>query len=162
VPPHAGLVSGAAFKTLVCAVDFSEWSIAAFDEACALAETSGGTVSAVHVIEWPWQETAAPHVEGIPPEQAAALLDYRRYLETMAKSRLDDVKESVGRGRCRIETRVVHGKPYAELLCAIEREHADLVVMGVHGRSALDVFFFGSTTYQVVRRAPCPVLTLRH
>jgi len=162
VPPHASFVRGAAFKTLVCAVDFSEWSIAALDEACALAEDTGGSVTAVHVIEWPWHETPAPHVEGIPAEQAAALLDYRRYLETMAKSRLDAVKESVGRGRCRIDTRVVHGKPYAELLCAVEREHADLIVIGVHGRSALDVFFFGSTTHQVVRRAPCPVLTLRH
>jgi nucleotide-binding universal stress UspA family protein len=162
VPPHASFARGAAFKTLVCAVDFSEWSIAALDEACALAEDSGASVTAVHVIEWPWHETPAPHVEGIPAEQAAALLDYRRYLETMAKSRLDAVKESVGRGRCRIDTRVVHGKPYAELLCAVEREHADLIVIGVHGRSALDVFVFGSTTHQVVRRAPCPVLTLRH
>jgi nucleotide-binding universal stress UspA family protein len=162
VPPQANFSPGAPIKTLVCAVDFSEWSLAALDEACALAEETHGSVTAVHVIEWPWHETPTPHVEGIPPEQAAALLDYRRYLETTAKSRLDAVKEDVGRGRCRIETRVVHGKPYAELLCAAEREHADLIVIGVHGRSALDVFFFGSTTHQVVRRAPCPVLTLRH
>ena len=162
VPPHANFTPGAPFTTVVCAVDFSEWSLAALDEACVLAEGARGTVTAVHVIEWPWHEPPAPHVEGLPPEQAAALLDYRRYLETMAKSRLDAVKESVGRGRCRIDTRVAHGKPYAELLCAVEREHADLVVIGVHGRSALDVFFFGSTTHQVVRRAPCPVLTLRH
>jgi nucleotide-binding universal stress UspA family protein len=162
VPPNAQLASGAAFKKLVCAVDFSEWSLAALDEACALAEDARGSVTAVHVIEWPWNEPPTPHLEGIPPQQAAALLDYRRYLETMAKSRLDAVTEEVGRGRCRIETRIAHGKPYAELLCAIEREHADLMVIGVHGRSALDVFFFGSTTHQIVRRAPCPVLTLRH
>jgi nucleotide-binding universal stress UspA family protein len=34
-------------------------------------------------------------------------------------------------------------------------------VMGVHGRNALDLMLFGSTTNQVVRRATCPVLTLR-
>jgi nucleotide-binding universal stress UspA family protein len=162
VPPHAQYTPGAPFRTLVCAVDFSEWSLAALDEACALAADAGGSVTAVHVIEWPWHETPEPHVEGLPPAQAAALLDYRRYLETTAKSRLEAVKEEVGRDRCRIETRVAHGKPYAELLCAVEREHADLIAIGVHGRSALDVFFFGSTTHQVVRRAPCPVLTLRH
>jgi nucleotide-binding universal stress UspA family protein len=33
--------------------------------------------------------------------------------------------------------------------------------MGVHGRNALDLMLFGSTTNQVVRRATCPVLTLR-
>lgn len=111
VPPHAQFTAGAAFNTLVCAVDFSEWSLAALDEACALAEESHGSVTAVHVIEWPWHEPPAPHLEGLPPEQAAALLDYRRYQETMAKSRLEAVKAEVGRGRCRIDTRVAHGKP---------------------------------------------------
>jgi nucleotide-binding universal stress UspA family protein len=162
VPPHAQFTPGAAFNHVICAVDFSEWSLAALDHACTLVERSHGTVTAVHVIEWPWHEPPAPQLEGLPPEQAAALLEYRRYQETMAKSRLEAVKTEVGRGRCRIETRVAHGKPYAELLCAVERQHADLVVMGVHGRSALDVFLFGSTTHQMVRRAPCPVLTLRH
>jgi len=162
VPPHAEVAHGSAFKKIICAVDFSEWSLAALEEACALAEESTGDVTAVHVIEWPWHEPAVPHLEGVPPEQAAALLEYRRFQESMAKARLEAAKAEVGRGRCRIDTRVSHGKPYAELLCAVERERADLVVMGVHGRSALDVFFFGSTTHQVVRRAPCPVLTLRH
>jgi nucleotide-binding universal stress UspA family protein len=162
VPPQAQFAAGAAFKKLVCAVDFSEWSLAALDEACALAADARGSVTAVHVIEWPWHESSAPNVEGLPPEQAASLLDFRRYVETTAKSRLDAVTEEVGRGRCRVDTRVAHGKAYAELLCTVEREHADLIVIGVHGRSALDVFCFGSTTHQVVRRAPCPVLTLRH
>jgi len=162
VPPQAQFTRGATFHRVVCAVDFSEWSVAALDEACALAADSDGSVTAVHVIEWPWQEPPSHHLEGLPPEQAAALLDFRRYQETMAKSRLEAVAAEVGRGRCPIESRVVHGKPYGELLCAVERLRADLLVMGVHGRSGLDVFFFGSTTHQVVRRAPCPVLTLRH
>src|SRR5215472_13004351 len=54
VPPHANFSPGAPLKTLVCAVDFSEWSLAALDEACVLAEGARGTVTAVHVIEWPW------------------------------------------------------------------------------------------------------------
>ena len=162
VPEQAMLASGAAFKKIVCAVDFSEWSLSALGQACCLAEESGGIVIAVHVIEWPWHEPPVPQLEGIPPEQAAVLLEYRRYQEKMAKSRLEAVTHDIGLGRCRIDTRVAHGKPYAELLCTVERERADLVVIGVHARSALDVFFFGSTTHQVVRRAPCPVLTLRH
>jgi nucleotide-binding universal stress UspA family protein len=36
-----------------------------------------------------------------------------------------------------------------------------LIVMGVQGRGAADLLFFGSTTQHVVREAPCPVLTLR-
>ena len=162
VPPHARFTDGPSFKTLICAVDFSEWSLGALEEACALAGEVRGTVTAVHVIEWPWNEPDKPDVEGLPPAQAAALLEYRRYQEQMARSRLEQVTEEVNRNRCRIGIRIVNGKAYQELLCAAEREHADLIVMGVHGRSALDVFFFGSTTHQVVRRATCPVLTLRH
>jgi nucleotide-binding universal stress UspA family protein len=40
-------------------------------------------------------------------------------------------------------------------------ERADLIVMGVHGRNVLDMMLFGSTTSHVVRRATCPVMTLR-
>ncbi len=162
VPPHAAFTDGPSFARLVCAIDFSEWSLAGLEEACALAGEVQGTVTAVHVIEWPWNEPDKPDLEGLPPAQAAALREYRRYQETMARTRLEQVTGEVNRGRCRVGTRIANGKSYQELLCAAEREHADLIVMGVHGRSALDVFVFGSTTHQVVRRATCPVLTLRH
>jgi len=162
VPPAAQFAAEAPFKRLVCAVDFSEWSLAALDEACAIGEESRGAVTAVHVIEWPWHESQSADLEGIPEEQAKALADYRRYQETMARSRLDRTIVEVGRTRCPVDAKVAHGKAYVEILCAAERLRADLIVLGVHGRSSLDVFFFGSTTHQVVRRAPCPVLTLRH
>lgn len=49
-----------------------------------------------------------------------------------------------------------------EILRVAAEDRADLIVMGVHGRNAADVLLFGSTTNQVVRRATCPVLTLRY
>jgi len=57
--------------------------------------------------------------------------------------------------------RISHGKSYVEILRVAAEDRADLVVMGIHGRNALDLMLFGSTTNQVVRRATCPVLTLR-
>ena len=59
-------------------------------------------------------------------------------------------------------SRVVHGKAYTEILHVAAEVEADLIVMGVHGRNAVDLMMFGSTTNQIVRRATCPVLTLRH
>ncbi len=162
VPPHAQFNADAPFKSLVCAVDFSEWSLAALEEACTIAEESRGSVTAVHVIEWPWNDGPVTDADGVPAQQAAALAEYRRYQETMGRSRLETAVGEICRDRCQVCAKISHGKPYAEILCAAERQHADLVVMGVHGRTSLDVFFFGSTTHQVVRRAPCPVLTLRH
>lgn len=162
VPPTAQFTPEAPFRKLVCAVDFSEWSMAALDETCAIAKESRGSVTAVHVIEWPWNEGPSAHMEGIPDEQAKALTEYRRYQETMARSRLDAAIAETVRDRCHVDAKVANGKAYVEILCTAERQRADLIVLGVHGRSSLDVFFFGSTTHQIVRRAPCPVLTLRH
>jgi nucleotide-binding universal stress UspA family protein len=64
-------------------------------------------------------------------------------------------------GRSVTKPLVVHGKPYIEILRVAATARADLIVMGVHGRNAADVMLFGSTTNQIVRRATCPVLTLR-
>jgi universal stress protein A len=55
---------------------------------------------------------------------------------------------------------VRHGKPYVQILDVAAAEHADLIVIGVHGRSTLDMAVFESATTQIVRRATCPVLTV--
>jgi nucleotide-binding universal stress UspA family protein len=54
----------------------------------------------------------------------------------------------------------MHGKAHAALLRAAADDGADLIVLGVGGRSGADRALFGSTTSQVVRRANCPVLTI--
>ncbi|WP_410969711.1 universal stress protein, partial [Salmonella sp. SAL4450] len=54
-----------------------------------------------------------------------------------------------------------NGKAWAEILHEAAEERSDLIVIGVRGGHRVDVGIFGSTTNQVVRRATCPVLTLR-
>jgi nucleotide-binding universal stress UspA family protein len=61
----------------------------------------------------------------------------------------------------RVTTRLGAGKAYREILGVSVEDRIDLIVMGVHGRNPLDVALFGSTTNQVIRRATCPVLTVR-
>jgi nucleotide-binding universal stress UspA family protein len=58
-------------------------------------------------------------------------------------------------------TRLSHGKPYVQILDVANDEGSDLIIVGVHGRNPLDMMVFGSTANQIVRRATCPVLTLR-
>ena len=113
------------------------------------------------MVEWPWHEPGAPALEGVPPAQARALAEYHSYLETSALARLQDVA-AVARPEgtaAAVQTRF--GKPYRELLDVAREIGADLIVMGVQGRDALDLGFFGSTTNHVVRSAMCPVLTVR-
>jgi nucleotide-binding universal stress UspA family protein len=65
------------------------------------------------------------------------------------------------RRRCQVDEKVFRGKAWTEILRAAEVCQSDLIVMGTHGRSPLDLAFFGSTTSHVVRGALCPVLTIR-
>jgi nucleotide-binding universal stress UspA family protein len=141
-------------------VDFSDCSRAAARAAAAIVEGPGARLSLLHVLEWPWHEPPIPGVAGIPESQVQALLDYRRYLESSATHAL----EGIGRDLAftgDLSTLVRFGKPYVELLDVAREVHADLIVLGVQGRGAMDIGFFGSTSNQVVRRAGCPVLTVR-
>ncbi len=160
VPPRAAAARAGSFTRVVCAVDFSDCSLAAATAAAGLAAAAGASLTLVHVLEWPWHEPPVPEMVGVPPAQAAALVDYHRYLETSAADRLTAVAAAAAPGRD-VATVVRFGKPYAELLDAARERGADLIVLGVRGRSAFDVGFFGSTANQVVRRAACPVLTIR-
>ncbi len=53
------------------------------------------------------------------------------------------------------------GSPFFEIVRAAKREDADLVIVGTHGRGAIAHVLLGSVAEKVVRKAPCPVLTVR-
>ena len=60
-----------------------------------------------------------------------------------------------------VQEQVVQGKPSAEIIRFASENEIDVIVLGTHGKGMLDQALFGSTTERVVRRAPCPVLTVR-
>ena len=161
VPPHASDRPAPAFTRVLCGVDFSDASVAALRAAADLARGAGGEIIAVHVLEWPWNEGPEPRFEGIPPAQAAALAEYRRYAETSARARLAGLLAECGPHPHPADSRVVHGHADTALLTVAAGEQADVIVLGVRGRRALELNVLGSTANQVVRRAPCPVLTMR-
>ena len=65
------------------------------------------------------------------------------------------------RGFGNIEHVVTKGIPYEEITRFAETNKVDLIVLATHGRTGLDRLLFGSTAEQVVRYAPCPVLSVR-
>lgn len=160
VPPGAYVPTKRPFTRLLAAVDFSDCSLRAAAFAASVATTSGATLTLLHVLEWPWHEAQDAALQGVPPAQAQAVAEYRRYLETGAHERLDALAASVMPGNA-VSTRVSFGRPYREILDAAREGVADLIVLGVRGRGSLDLAFFGSTASHVVRAAPCPVLTHR-
>lgn len=161
VPPRAQATSTLPFTRLLCAVDFSEPSLEAVRFAGSLATEAGARLVLMHVIEWPWHEPPPPRLADLPPAQAAALADYRRDAETTATARLESIASSDVPQGAAVVVRVRHGKPYEQLLVEAREGGVDLIVLGVHGRSALDLGVFGSTANQLVRAATCPVLTVR-
>jgi len=124
----------------------------------SMAEEADASLTLVHVLEWPWEEPPAPRLEALPVEQAFSLAMYRREREADARSRLGMLVPEGSKDR---STKVCHGKPYEQILQVAAEERSDVIIIGVHGRSAIDRAIFGSTANHVVRAATCPVLTLR-
>ncbi|MBI1784146.1 universal stress protein, partial [Candidatus Sumerlaeota bacterium] len=54
------------------------------------------------------------------------------------------------------------GNSFVEIIAVAKRENADLIIMGTHGLGAFKHLLLGSTAERVVRKAPCPVLTVRN
>jgi nucleotide-binding universal stress UspA family protein len=154
VPPQSRTTSKVPFKRLLCPVDFSESSMSALQFGFSIAQESDAELTILHVFEWrPGDEALTNRPINVP--------EYRRQLEHDFDEKLHALVPDSVRDWCRPRTRTAHGKAYREILAAATEENVDLIVMGVQGRNALDLMLFGSTTNQVVRRATCPVLTLR-
>jgi nucleotide-binding universal stress UspA family protein len=159
VPPHSVATSRLPFERILCALDFSDCSLAALEFAMTTAMGSGAALTLAHVLEWPWHEPPPPAFDELPRAEAEALGAYRQRREQQALDRLKALAPEGLRDRC--HTRVSHGRSYVEILRLAADEQVDLIVLGVHGRNAIDMAIFGSTSSQVLRRATCPVLTLR-
>lgn len=152
VPPSAApLNAGATFARVLCAYDGSLEAQHAAHYAVSLVRDTPGAVTLLRVVE------PIPAFDGIG---AVDVESYRRQWEDDAARSLRDLLSPAERQGCRIEERVRYGRPRDQILSVATELRADLIVMGVRGRGTVDLLVFGSTTNHVVRRAPCPVLTV--
>lgn len=155
VPPHApaNAETDGTFSRILCPVDFSPSALQAFGFAVDLARQSGGTVIALHAIEWLAEDVSA--------HARFNVQDYRQHLIDDAHSRLRALIADQPSGTCSIEDVVETGRAHRQVLSIADTRAADLIVMGAQGRGGMGLTLFGSTTQQVVRGATCPVLTVR-
>jgi nucleotide-binding universal stress UspA family protein len=153
VPPRAATTAALPFKRLLCPVDFSEPSIAALHTALSLAEEADAELAVLNVVDWPDDDTFLSETFDSP--------EMRKQLEAQTAQRVDALIPDDARVWSRPSAKVAVGKAYREILGTAADMAADLIVMGVHGRNVLDLTLFGSTTNQIVRRATCPVMTIR-
>ena len=141
-----------AFSRIICGVDFSDASVAALAYALSIAEECDARLTIVNAIEMPPELINPPQ----PPD-----FNIERARGAVAAERLTKLRALIpehARDCCTVETAVVEGGASRQLLRFADERQADLVVLGVHGRNALDLAVFGSTAKDVVTRAHCPVL----
>jgi nucleotide-binding universal stress UspA family protein len=134
--------------TILHPMDFSEHSYYAFRLACSLAREYGARLVVLHVAELP-PVLSGEGVLMLPPDYD--LKPLRNQLQQL-ESENPEVQ---------MEHRLVQGYAIEEILRAAVETKCDLIMMGTHGRTRLGRLLMGSVAEQIVRRAPCPVLTVK-
>jgi nucleotide-binding universal stress UspA family protein len=144
-----------AFKELVVPTDFSEYSLRAIDYGVEIAEKFGSHVALVYVVE--------PLLQAV--DLTWTTVDFeelnKAHKET-AEKQLEKLAEERFPKGIRCDTVILFGKPFVEILKYAREANADLIVMATHGRGAISHLLLGSTAEKVVRKATCPVLTVKH
>ena len=136
--------------------DFSEPSRHALDYAIGFAEKFGGKIYVLHVIE---EVASAMYFDMLKtPPLAQLMQDIERQAEkAMANLIPADIK-----GKIETEYLIRRGVPFLEIVRCADELNADLIVCGTHGRTGLKHALFGSVAEKIVRKASCPVLSVRH
>jgi len=136
------------FKTILFATDFSPTSAVAFNVAAALARDYRARVIALHVIE-PVRVGFSEYGNYIGPEE-----------DKVRATELLNAIEAPS-PRVTMEHRMMEGAPAEVIVETAAEVKADLIVLGTHGRTGFTRLVMGSVAEEVLRNAPCPVLTIR-
>ncbi len=135
--------------TVLVPADFSDGSMFAFGLAQALARDYGARIVVAHVVEPP----RAMGVEGVLVFQPE--INWESFRQRLGERYAADPTIPV-------EHLVVEGHPADEICRLAGDYHADVIVIGTHGRTGIPRLIMGSIAEQVLRRAPCPVVTIKH
>lgn len=142
-------------KTILVPTDFSEYAAYAYQWALGLAAVGKAKVILFH---------ATPPIPALAFPESVYYPDLAKLERDMiadAEKQLTEFAAKKGMSAVPVETRVSMGEAVWEICKVAEETHADLIVMGSHGRTGLSHVFLGSVAERVVRHAPCPVLVAR-
>ncbi len=135
-------------------IDFSEGAMNALDYAVSLSKEYNAKLYLLHVVHdismtSGWQ---VPHIR---------IDEFYRDMEESARKELEKCCMEELKGLKDVEKIVLRGIPDDEILKVARDKKIDVIVIGTHGRTGIDRLLFGSTAEKVVRKAPCPVLSVR-
>ncbi len=140
---------------ILVATDFSDASTAALAYARLFAERFSASIHLLHVLE-----DLASHA-WTTEVYVAALPGVHEEMERQARERLEQQMPAADRERFQAVLALRGGSPFVEIVRYAHDEGIDLIVMGTHGRGPIAHVLLGSVAERVVRKAHCPVLTVR-
>jgi nucleotide-binding universal stress UspA family protein len=140
-------------RTILHPTDFSDYSAYAFQLASSLAADCGARLVVLHVVDHP--VLAYPGVMTPPPPPMPSAEERNAIRERL--ERIMPANAAVP-----VEHLLEEGDPPTAILQIAQEKGCDLIVIGTHGRTGLRRLLMGSVAEQVVRDAPCPVLTVKN
>lgn len=146
------------FQKMICATDFSEPSLRAFEFARVLAAQFSAELILTHVVDL--LPATVPPIGGAPVASTLNVAEYQKQRLENATRHLDEIVRKLDGHDIVLRPHVAEGRPSAAIVQLAADEDADLIVIATHGHNRLHRFVFGSVADRVVRSAPCPVLTV--
>ena len=139
-------------KLILCPIDFSEFSVSAYQHALSVAEHYQAKLVAQHIVEM-WRHPSADFAAS-----AGVYEEYSQALHESGKKELQEFVENHTHDEIQPELVVQIGVAADSIVSLAQLQKADVIVMGTHGRRGFDRLMLGSVTDRVMRTAPCPVL----
>ena len=140
-------------KHILVPIDFSEYSRLAAVYARELAERFGARVHLLHVVH-------EPLIMGPDPDAGGAMVNMEDVRQSTELSLTEWANDHMGHDT-KIERGVRVGAAYVEIVRYAREHDIDLIVLGSHGRTGLMHVLLGSVAEREIRKAPCPVMTVR-
>jgi nucleotide-binding universal stress UspA family protein len=141
------------FKRILVGCDFSSDSDLAFKNSLSMAQEFQSELHMIHVVE-PTGYKDLFKMAAVQGEK------FKQDLFDMIKGRLQSMVPEDALNWLTLHTHLLVGKPYEEIIRYAEINDIDLIVLGIRGHGMVEDFLVGSTTDRVIRRAPCPVLSI--
>ncbi|MBI2608985.1 MAG: universal stress protein [Deltaproteobacteria bacterium] len=147
-------------KSILVAIDFSSNSHKALKSAELLGKKLNAALHLIHVAETGEQFVASPVFMYSDTDYVEDFL--KKYTKNLNKKMEKLVQKTKKETKLQINGRVLDGKAHEMILKEAKKVKADMIVMGTHGHSGLDHLLMGSTAERVLRKATCPVLTVKN
>ena len=141
-------------KTILCPIDYSVYSEKALEYAIEFAGKYEAKLYLIHVLDIRIYDMNDPDLYNVNIVDKDTI---ERLKERLLRCISEDIK-----GKISVEAVVVQGVPFTEIIRMAKEYMVDLIVLGTHGRTGLSQAIMGSVAERVVRKSPCPVLTIRH